>query len=550
MLVVAAAAGVGVVLYKGIDSNSSAATAPRPAATARAYVAAWKRHQFDAMYRLLAPRSRKQITLAQFQAAYDHAAQVSTLTRVSAVGPTRVIAGVSSTPVVAITRRFGSLPQTMSLHIIAVPAGFRVLWQPQTVFPGLQPGEQLRRVVHAPFARGAIRARDGEILASGPASNREYPQGSAFADITGYVKTPDAEQARQRVKLGWPATRPYGQGGLEESLDSALEGTPTTTLVAKTANSVRTVAVHEGAKPQDVVTTLRVHDQHDAYAALGSRYGGIVVMDPRSGAVRASVGIGMDSTQPPGSSFKTVTAAAALTGKKATLNTVYPYARYIELNGWRLHNYHKESCGGSFLLAFAVSCNSVFAPVADQVGAAQMVAMSKLFGFSRKPTIAYPAATSVVPYVGQLSSDLSLGTMGIGQGGVQATPLQMASVAATIGSQGVYRAPYLVHTPRTIGDHQKDVRIITKGVAADVRTMMEAVVSEGTGRSAALPGVTVAGKTGTAEVGLKKPTDAWFIAFAPADHPTVAVAVLIAGGGVGGEVAAPIAGQVLADALQ
>jgi cell division protein FtsI/penicillin-binding protein 2 len=309
------------------------------------------------------------------------------------------------------------------------------------------------------------------------------------------------------------------------------------------------IGVRPGAKPQDVVTTLRIHAQQDAAAALGGKYGGVVVLDPKSGAVEASVGLGMEALQPPGSSFKTVTAAAALQSKVATLDTDYPYARFIELNGWKLHNFHKESCGGSFILAFAVSCNSVFAPVADQVGAARMVAMAKLFGFNTKPSIRYPVPVSVTPRVGQLTSDLSLGTVGIGQGGVGATALQMASVAATIGSQGIYRAPYIVHSPSQLADHAPDKRVIPADIAADVRTMMEAVVTEGTGTSAAVPGYTVAGKTGTAEVGVNRPTDAWFIAFAPAIHPRVAVAVLVAGGGVGGEVAAPIAGQVLADNL-
>ena len=148
-----------------------------------------------------------------------------------------------------------------------------------------------------------------------------------------------------------------------------------------------------------------------------------------------------------------------------------------------------------------------------------------------------------------MSSDLSLGTAGIGQGGVGATSLQMASVAATIGSRGIYRAPYIVHSPDRIADHQPDRRVLGADIAKQVRTMMEAVVTEGTGTGAAVSGFTVAGKTGTAEVGIKRPTDAWFIAFAPADHPRVAVAVLVAGGGVGGEVAAPIAGQILAATL-
>lgn len=548
-LVAVALAAAGVVWKTSVD-KSSAEERPHPADTARGFVTAWRAGDYAAMYKLIAPRSRRAIPLGAFEQAYQQAADVATLKRVYPVGPTRVAAGVATVPVVANTRVFGHVHQTLHLRLVTAPAGFRVLWAPELVFPGLEPGEHLRTHTKAPYIRGAIRARDGEILASGPASNRVYPQGPAFSDVTGYVKTPAAERVAGRVAKGWPARRPYGQAGLEQSLDGVLSGRPQIDLQAvSNAGAVRSLGERPGAKPEDVVTTLRIHVQHDVADALGGRYGGAVVLDPKSGAVEASVGLGMEVLQPPGSSFKTVTAAAALSSKVATLYTTYPYARYIELNGWKLHNFHKESCGGSFLLAFAVSCNSVFAPVADQVGARRLVAMANRFGFNSKGTIRYPVPKSITPRANQMTSDLSLGTAGIGQGGVGATSLQMASVAATIGSRGIYRAPYIVHSPDRIADHQPDRRVLSADIAKQVRTMMEAVVTEGTGTGAAVSGVTVAGKTGTAEVGIKRPTDAWFIAFAPADHPRVAVAVLVAGGGVGGEVAAPIAGQILADTL-
>jgi cell division protein FtsI/penicillin-binding protein 2 len=256
----------------------------------------------------------------------------------------------------------------------------------------------------------------------------------------------------------------------------------------------------------------------------------------------------MDALQPPGSSFKTVTVSAALKAGVATPGSSYAYATYVELNGWRLHNFHHESCGGTLVVAFAVSCNSVFAPLSDAVGAKRLVDVATRFGFNEKPTVAYPTPTSVTPAVKAMTSDLSVGVAGIGQGGVEATPLEMASVAQTIGGLGVQRPPFIVYAPTRVSDNVPPRRVVPAAVAANVRAMMEAVVSEGTGRSAALAGVTVAGKTGTAEVG-KRPTDAWFIAFAPAEAPQVAVAVLIPNGGVGGEVAAPIARSVLASVL-
>ena len=109
---------------------------------------------------------------------------MASLKRVYPVGPTHVVAGVATVPVVANTRVFGHVRQTLHLRLVTAPAGFRVLWAPELVFPGLEAGEHLRTHTKAPYTRGAIRARDGEILASGPASNRVYPQGSAFSDRT------------------------------------------------------------------------------------------------------------------------------------------------------------------------------------------------------------------------------------------------------------------------------------------------------------------------------------------------------------------------------
>ena len=139
-----------------------------------------------------------------------------------------------------------------------------------------------------------------------------------------------------------------------------------------------------------MTTTLRVPIQEAATNALGGRYGGVVVLSARTGAVEADAGLGMDVLQPPGSSFKTITSAAALTAHKTTLETVYPYARFALLNGWKLHNFHHEDCGGSLVLAFAVSCNSVFGPLAVEVGGPKLVAMANAFGFNQTPTIAYP----------------------------------------------------------------------------------------------------------------------------------------------------------------
>jgi cell division protein FtsI/penicillin-binding protein 2 len=474
------------------------------------------------------------------------------MTGLRAEGRVRATHALATVPVSVATTMFGRIHEQLELPLVRLRRRYRIAWTPALTFPGLRAGEALERRVHAPEGRGRILARDGTVLAEGPAGNRSYPAGSSFALLTGFTKPPEAGAVAARRRAGWPAGRRYGQAGLEESLDDALGGKPRVRLVAAPSapgSPGRILARKPGRKPRDVVTTIDPDLQTAAAAALGSRYGGIVVLDPSSGAVRADAGLGMDTTQPPGSSFKTVTASAALAARKVSLTSTYPYEKYVVLNGWRLRNFHHELCGGSLVQAFADSCNSVFAPVADEVGAKGLVEMANAFGFNETPTIAYPAPRSTTRTPAQMPSDLSLGVAGIGQGGVVASPLQMASVAQTIASGGIRKPPFIIHSPRPLKDKQPPVKAVGRRVAGEVTQMMEAVVSYGTGTSAAISGVAVAGKTGTAEVGPDRPTDAWFIAFAPVGAPRVAVAVLIVNGGVGGDVAAPIARQVLEAAL-
>jgi penicillin-binding protein A len=552
-VVVAAIAGVAVVLTgaRG-DAARTAGTSPSdPVAPVARFVSAWHGGDFRTMYAEITPSAQARVSFTRFVAFYNRSALVATMHGLHSVGRLHAGNGGVTVSMSVSTRLFGRVAETLSVPVVKTKAGERVAWTRALTFPGLDPGERL--IVHErlPKGRGRILDRSGAVLAEGPVADRTYPQGTAFAIVTGYIKAPAAAQVAARVRAGWPAKLPYGQGGLEGSLDSILAGTPRFALraVSKATGRIRVLALRPGRSPHNVTTTLRVPVQNAAVAALGARYGGVVVLSARSGAVEADAGLGMDLLQPPGSSFKTITSAAALTAGKTTLDTVYTYARYALLDGWRLHNFHHESCGGSLVLAFAVSCNSVFGPLAVSVGAPKLVAMADAFGFNHPASIAYPVPESVTRPPSGMASDLDLGVAGIGQGGVLASPLQMASVAQTIGSGCVRRPPFLIRRPLSAREPDVPVRACSRHIAAEVTTMMEAVVTEGTGTAAAIPGVTVAGKTGTAEVGPNIPSDAWFIAFAPAGAPKVAVAVLVVRGGVGGSTAAPIARQVLEAAL-
>jgi penicillin-binding protein A len=213
-----------------------------------------------------------------------------------------------------------------------------------------------------------------------------------------------------------------------------------------------------------------------------------------------------------------------------------------------LRNAGDEACGGTLTNSFAHSCNSVFAPLGARLGAKRLVSYTEAFGFNEKLPI--PAAKpSTIPR--RLKDDLAVGASAIGQDRDLATPLVMASVGATIANGGVRARPRLVRSEK-----RARRRVVKRRVARQVRDMMVAVVRGGTGTAAALPGVEVAGKTGTAELvptadGPSNPsnTDAWFVAFAPASAPKLAVAVMLVGAGQGGASAAPVARAVLSAAL-
>jgi cell division protein FtsI/penicillin-binding protein 2 len=285
-----------------------------------------------------------------------------------------------------------------------------------------------------------------------------------------------------------------------------------------------------------------------AAAALGSRLGGVAVIRPGDGAVLALAGLAVSAPQPPGSTFKIITLSAALEHGIAKVSDSYPVATYATLSGVRLRNASSEACGGSLTEAFTKSCNSVFAPLGARIGAARLVAAARAFGFDDQPSSIPAARPSTISPPGELRDDLAVGAAAIGQDRDLATPLEMASVGATIAAGGRRVRPRIA----TIEPIHRTTAT-SAGVAHQVRAMMLAVVGSGTGTAAAIPGVAVAGKTGTAELrpDSKNPkdADAWFVAFAPAGHPTVAVAVMLVGAGFGGTAAAPIAKQVLQAAL-
>jgi cell division protein FtsI/penicillin-binding protein 2 len=221
-----------------------------------------------------------------------------------------------------------------------------------------------------------------------------------------------------------------------------------------------------------------------------------------------------------------------------------------------LENANGEACGGTFRNAFAHSCNSVFAPLGVEVGAEPLVDAAERYGWNAPATIP-GEVPSTLPPAAEIETPLEVASTAIGQFETLATPLQMASVAQTIATRGVRHPPTL-----SAADRRRPTRVTTRRVARTIGSMMVDVVAYGTGTAAAIPGVRVAGKTGTAELedtrdpetGETLPpdptnTDAWFTAYAPAARPEIVVAVMLVRAGAGGATAAPAARVVLDAAL-
>jgi hypothetical protein len=523
---------------------------------AQAFARAWAEGDYATMRSLLTPDARRRSSLERFAATYRQAAKVLTLSSVvtGRVGKPRN--GVVVVPVSMRTRLFGTLSGRLALPIADVEDGAAVDWRPNLVFPGLRPGEQLTRTTRMP-RRATIQARDGTPLAQGAA--RLSDLGALASEVAGRVGPAPPERAAELAQRGVPAGAPVGLTGLEREFDAELSGRPGGVLRA----GRRVVATVAPVRGDAVRSTIDPDVQRAADAALAGRFGGVAVIRPHDGEVLALAGVAYSAPQPPGSTFKIITLAGALKARVAKRNSSYPVQSSATLEGVRLENAHGESCGGTLRQAFAKSCNSVFAPLGAKLGAKRLVAAAEAFGFNEQPPLA-GAVESTIPAAGEIGDDLALGSSAIGQGKVLATPLQMAVIAAAIGEGGIRVRPTLRK-----GEDAQRKRATSASVARTIGAYMRTVVTSGTGVGAAIPGIKVAGKTGTAELRNttnndpsphdpnavqpaedRTDTDAWFTAYAPMRHPRVAVCVLLVGQGAGGETAAPAARIVLEAALK
>jgi penicillin-binding protein A len=511
------------------------------------YVTAWEHADYAAMYGMLDPGSRRSTSEPTFVADLRNAAETATLISLQA---THVASRNGNDIAVRMrlrTRIWGTLAETLEVPLTGGGSGARVHLAGQLMFPGLRSGESLHRVMALP-PRGDLLAADGIPLAKGP--DRESPIPDVADQIVGTLGPIPADQTGLYAAQGYPPGTKVGLDGLERVFQTQLAGRPGGRLLA----GRRLLANAAPLRSRPIKTSISPSMERAAVSAMGGQYAGITVMNPRTGAVLALAGIAFSALQPPGSTMKIITAAAALQAGVAKLGTVYPTATSATIDGFTLQNSNGESCGGTLLNAFAVSCNSVFAPLGVQVGGARLVSMAERFGFNQPSSIP-GAAESTIPSARTIGDDLAIGSSAIGQGLVQTTPLEMADVAATIGMGGRRPIPTLLA-------HQKPrfVRVISPHVAHEVQQMMVAVVEFGTGTAAQIPGVVVAGKTGTAELkdtanpndpnaSSPQNTDAWFVAYAPVGHPRFVAGALFPNQGFGGAAAAPPVRDILASAL-
>jgi peptidoglycan glycosyltransferase len=524
------------------------------------FAEAWATKNYAAMYRELNDASRARVGAKQFAAAYRKARDIATLRGLVADGAesprTENGEEVVPVPLHVTTVAFGSYEEAIDL-----PYGEGGIdWQPYLAYPGLRPGEHLESEVElAP--RAAILADDGTPLAKGPATEREHPLGSSALDVTGEVGEASEEEAPKLAQRGFPPETPVGISGLEKAFNQRLAGKPGGKLLAAAkSQQPRVLAEGKPAPGTAVKTTIDPEIQEAAVTALAGRSGGVTVLDAGNGDVRALAGQAYSAPQPPGSTFKIITTTAALEKHLVKLTDEFEPVEGVNVGGRFIENANGEICGGTFREAFAESCNADFVPLGPQIGNDKMVGTAEAFGFNSPPTLYSPQiarevepAESTIPQ--EIGEEVDLGVSAIGQGEVLATPLEMASVAQTVANGGV-RLPNSIVKSKKLGPTAKPVRVMSKKIAGELTELMIGVIEEGTGYAGAIPQAQVAGKTGTAELGPKPGTeneehpeqrkDAWFSAFAPADKPQLAIGVLlIEAEAAGGEVAAPIASEVL-----
>lgn len=428
------------------------------------------------------------------------------------------------------------------------------------------------RLQAATVRRGYIFDRNGTVLAS------------RNIDSQGFVHRTYTDPTLSQT-IGYDSDR-YGKSGLEASYDDYLTGRIAGTSWQTAINALE----HKPVVGNNVTLTIDDNLQQQVYNALPDSPSAAIVADPRNGEVLAMASKpGFDANQvsnpsywssllndpqaplvnravnglyTPGSTFKILTLSGALDSGLMTLDTEFSGTRAtgpIIVQGHQFSPINNLPAGvGAVNLAEALmySDNIVFAEVGLALGQSRFLDYVHRFGLDQAIPFDIPVSPSHVLTQGERFDDVALASSAFGQGGLHVTPLQMLMATEAQANGGTIPRPVLVSKVTTpdgstikTGDYGTYSQPISSSTADQVRSAMVDVVNKGSGFNAQIPGVQVAGKTGTAETGGGQQPHAWFVCFAPADHPRVAVAVVVEHGGEGAFVAAPIARQILEAAL-
>jgi len=419
------------------------------------------------------------------------------------------------------------------------------------------PGNPRLFQVEARIERGGIFARGGEALSvtqrAATGELRSYAGSRSLAHVVGY------------------SDPRFGKAGLEAAFNAYLTG-----AASRAAGWARWLSVALGRpwSGWDVVTTIDAPLQEAAAQAMAGRKGALVAMDPRDGAILAMVSEpafdpghldayldratqtagapffnrATQGEYPPGSVFKPVVMAAALESGTVSATSLFWDVGSIRIGDRTIRNAGDAAYGVLALDdALALSSNAVFASIAASLSPGSLREFASRLGIGERPPVEIPASKGRLPSLAELADAVVRAEVGIGQGTLLVTPLQMAVVASAVANGGFRVEPTLLYGLRPPGGKERlaarpaPVRAMTSGTASVIKEAMVEAARRGTARGASRPlAKPVAGKTGTAENPHGEP-HAWFIGFYPADDPRIAVAVIIENGGYGSATAVPIA---------
>lgn len=419
--------------------------------------------------------------------------------------------------------------------------------------------------------RGSITDRNGSVIAYSKTDNngnqkRFYNNGEIFAHVTGYTSTK------------------YGKTDIELAYNDALTGKGNFNIVGSFFKNLNETITKKQKKGDDVVLTIDSDTQKKAYEMLGDNKGAVAAINPQTGEILALVSKpsfdpekideefnsynkdtegtpfvnrAAQGYYPPGSTFKIITASSALLNLFNVQDEKFKCTGKLKIGNYYLSDFKGEVHGRiSLENAFKVSCNSTFAQIGIKLGFNKLRETAEKFMFNKDITSGDEYDSLNIKEgmfrTGDNKSAALAAQNAIGQGGVTTNPLHMALVASAIANDGVMMKPYIVKEIKDsfgVSQFKGNPSVLTtsldKLTSSKIKDYMVEVVKSGTGTNARISGIKVAGKTGTAEIENSDKTHSWFVAFAPADNPQIAVAVIVEKGGTGGGKAAEIAREVI-----